>query len=329
MKPRRGGTRGAALRGRAKSAAANADAARAKQRWRGLHPDQHGQYFANADDYAACCVAGGLTPWPVTAPKVEDWIIALGESVLPSTVSTYVDKLRLFCTAEGLTFPSKDELKGARLNIRGQRRHAWRDVERAPPIRLRHLRRFVRRRLDLAKPQHCRLAAMLYVGHGAMLRSVELRRLRDCDIEVTSFGVRVWVAPTSDKTQVVQRAKAREVWIPAKGTEAREMLLRWRHHYKPRRSTDSAWETAPSYYSWLRQLKEVGAAVGVDGATTHSLRAGGCTDFLEGDCSKVIVQRNGRWASDCYEQYYRPSAREISSRLGNALLSLSGAALPP
>ena len=67
-----GAARAQPLKSRADKAASGADAARAKQRWRGLHPDQHGQYFANADDYAACCMASGVEPWPVSAAKIED-----------------------------------------------------------------------------------------------------------------------------------------------------------------------------------------------------------------------------------------------------------------
>ena len=320
----RSASRGARSSSKTKSRSRDraASARRSKQRWRGLKESTHGRYEATARDFAACCAASGVDAWPVHPGALQDWVAALGASCLPSTIETYVNNLRLFCTAEGRPFPTKEALAGVRLTIRGLWRDAWRDVSRAPPLRLRHLERMCRK-LDLSVPRHARLAAMLYVGHGAMLRSVELLRLRDKDIVITPYGVRVKIVAAVDKTRLTTKGKATYVWIPAEGSRAREMMLRWRRHYHARRPTDSAWEKAPSYASWLSQISKVGKAVGVPRATTHSLRAGGCTDYLEGECRDEVVKRTGRWASQTYLQYFRPTGEELSARLGAALSSVS------
>ena len=43
----------------------------------------------------------------------------------------------------------------------------------------------------------------------------------------------------------------------------------------------------------------------------HSLRAGGCTDYLSWGCSARWVKRQGGWRSNCFEQYYRPRTAEL------------------
>ena len=47
--------------------------------------------------------------------------------------------------------------------------------------------------------------------------------------------------------------------------------------------------------------------------TTHSMRAGGATDYLSSDVPTAWVQRQGGWLSDCFMIYYRPETAEMGA----------------
>ena len=44
----------------------------------------------------------------------------------------------------------------------------------------------------------------------------------------------------------------------------------------------------------------------------HSLRAGGCTDYLSHGVNEVWVQRQGGWRSAIFKIYYRPMAADMA-----------------
>ena len=64
-----------------------------------------------------------------------------------------------------------------------------------------------------------------------------------------------------------------------------------------------------SYASLTRQLHTFLAAIGLHPApfTLHSLCAGAATTAAAVGCSEHQVQRLGRWSSQCYRRYIRPS----------------------
>ena len=64
-----------------------------------------------------------------------------------------------------------------------------------------------------------------------------------------------------------------------------------------------------SYASLTKKLHSFLAAIGLHPApfTLHSLRAGSATTAAAVGCSEEQVQRLGRWASQCYRRYIRPS----------------------
>jgi integrase len=214
-------------------------------------------------------------------------------------------------------------MAGFRLIMRGQRRDAWRDVRRAYPLRGEHLRRYDAQFLSNKKVADLRFRAMLYVCHGAMLRASELLKLKASDIHVTEFGVRISVRALNDKMRV-GKGPATEVWIPAEGSQARAAMLEWQRVWQPSTPEASAWGWETSYSSWNRMIKSVGKALQLDGVTTsHALRAGGCTDLLQGGCPPELVRRMGRWKSSTYLQYWRPSGREMVVHLGAAFSAVN------
>ena len=288
-------------------------------RWRGLKSTTHSDYVSAAANYHRHCVEHSIAPWPVTAACVEEWASFLGNTCLPNTVEQYVGRLHTWCTAVGRQFPTKESLAGYRLIMRGQQRDAWRDVRRAAPLRGHHIRRYDALYLSNKRAADIRFRAMLYICHGAMLRASELLKLKASDIFVSEFGVRISVRAVNDKMRV-GRGPATEVWIPAEGSLAREAMLQWQRVFTPAGPEASAWAWETSYSSWNRMTKAVGKTLGLEGTTTsHSLRAGGCTDLLQGGCPPEIVRRMGRWKSDTYLQYFRPSGRELVAHLGAAL----------
>ena len=157
---------------------------------------------------------------------------------------------------------------------------------------------------------------MLWVGHSALLRSTELLHLRWSDVSFERHGVRVRLRPEYDKTAL--GGAPQFVWIPAKGSEAKEALLAWRSARNTAVSPAALIWAVPSYKVWLSTLKYVGRCLGLDGVSTHSLRAGGTTDLLEGGAPHEIVKRLGRWRSDCFLQYWRPHPEELTAHLAAA-----------
>ena len=62
-----------------------------------------------------------------------------------------------------------------------------------------------------------------------------------------------------------------------------------------------AWAEAAGMVDWRR-------------VTTHSMRAGGATDYLSsGVVSAAWVKRQGGWKSNCYMIYYRPATAEMGA----------------
>ena len=155
---------------------------------------------------------------------------------------------------------------------------------------------------------------MLWLCHGALLRSKELLHLRREDILLTQYGIRVRVAPELSKTSLGGEGDL--IWVPRQGSEAYHWVSRWlKTADQPAQSR--CWGCY-SYDRWLAQTGEVGKALGLPGVSTHSLRAGGCTDLLQGGASHELVKRQGRWKSDCFLQYWRPEPAELAAHLGAA-----------
>lgn len=289
------------------------------ERWRGLKKGTRGQYVDAALRYESVCEYNGQPAWPISIASLEAFAVCLGGNLLPSSVDTNVSRLRLYCAAMGLSYPPSPALHGLRLIMRGQRRRAWRSTKRATPLRCKHLLHFMRHLNDASNAAHLQLAAMLWLGHGALLRSKELLNLRREDVLVTKFGVRVHVRPHLSKTSL--GGEGDTIWVPRKGSHAYPLLCRWLRLSDP--GPGALLWGRYSYTRWLAQVKEVGKELGLPGVTTHSLRAGGCTDLLQGGASHELVKRQGRWRSDCFLQYWRPEPAELAAHLGAAYSAAS------
>lgn len=253
----------------------------------------------------------------MSVKSLEAAAVALGATRLPSTVLTEFNRLKSYCTAMGLSHPANSELHGLRLIMRGQHKRAWRSVKRATPLRAKHLIHFTRRHCASKDTASVQLAAMLWLGHSALLRAQELLKLRWSDIEFADFGLRIRVRPELNKTSV--GGPPDYVLVPREGSEAHHWLRLWSSQVTTRQDdADSLVWGSFSYSKWLQQIKEIGKEVGLPGVTTHSLRAGGCTDLLEGGAPHELVKRLGRWRSECFLQYWRPDPAELTAHLGAA-----------
>jgi integrase len=292
----------------------------ARHRWAGIKGGREKPYFAAAATYTSVCASKKLRAWPASPRSLEAFARHLGSSLLPSSVESYLERVRTFGTACGLQYPPKRKLAGLKLVMRAQRRRAWRDVQRARPLRARHLRR-----LDRMLGRHWtaagrRLSAMLWTSHTGLLRSVELLHLTWGDIRFYRHGIRIRILPEYSKMS--QGGPGDLVWIPRGGSGAFNALLQWRRMCDDTDADTPVWGTeGVSYSTWLRQTKAVGAALKLKGVTTHSLRAGGATDLLQGGASFEAVQRAGRWTSFCFLIYNRPSPAEITAQLAAAFLA--------
>ena len=193
-----------------------------RERWKGLKEGTRGTYVDAARRFANICEQEGVDAWPVTASALEAVAVSLGITRLPSTDGTEINRIRLFCAAMGITYPARAELHGLRLILRGQTRRAWRSTIRATPLRAKHLLAFTRRWCRKGDASKVQLAAMLWLGHSALLRAQELLRLRWGDITITRFCLRVKVRAENSKTSVGGPGDV--IWVPKSGSEARKWL---------------------------------------------------------------------------------------------------------
>lgn len=289
------------------------------ERWRGLKQGTRGRYLDTAARYELVCEHNSHLAWPVAVPALEAFVVTLGQTLLPSSVGTEVNRLRLYCSAMGLFFPPAPTLHGLRLIMRGLQRSAWRATQRATPVRAKHLLRFTSTLRTHAERGQLGLAAMLWLGHSALLRAKELLNLRHRDVLLTRYGVRVTIMPRYSKTSL--GGEGESIWVPRDGSLAYSFMQRWLSS-SAGAGSDLLWGSYP-YHRWLKQMRHVGSALGLPGVSTHSLRAGGCTDLLEGGASHELVKRQGRWRSECFLQYWRPEPAELSAHLGAAFAAAS------
>lgn len=289
----------------------------ARHRWAGIKNGREKPYFSAAAAYSSICTAQGLPAWPASPCSLEAFARHLGGHLLPASVESYVERVRTFSTACGLPYPSKKKLGGLALVMRGQRRRAWRDIKRARPLRARHLKKLDRRLGRRWTTAGRRLSAMLWTSHTGLLRSIELLHLTWGDIRFYRHGIRIRILPEYSKMS--QGGPGELVWIPKEGTGAYTAMLEWRRVCSDTTAVAPVWgHVGTSYSTWLRQTKEVGEFLNLKGITTHSLRAGGATDLLQGGAPFELVQRAGRWSSFCFLIYFRPSPAEITAQLSAA-----------
>ena len=81
----------------------------------------------------------------------------------------------------------------------------------------------------------------------------------------------------------------------------------------------------PISYSYLtRKLHSFLSLTGVHPApfTLHSLRAGAASSAAAAGCSEDDIQKLGRWSSNCYRQYIRPSREQQAAMAPRLTTSL-------
>ena len=156
----------------------------------------------------------------------------------------------------------------------------------------------------------------MLLAHHCLLRSKELLAARWSDFSVTSGGtVELSVSPAADKTN--RRHTARRIVLPPSEDSpllARLALLR--------AASDSEFVCGKwrSYSRWSAAISTAATACGwPPGVSSHSFRAGGATDLLEGGVPPEEVRRLGRWSSDAFLMYWRPSPAETAEHVGSAL----------
>lgn len=133
-------------------------------------------------------------------------------------------------------------------------------------------------------------------------------------------GLRVRILPQFSKMSL--GGSGEFIWVTKEGSRAYQALAQWYLECGSPADEVLVWDVEGySYPRWLRQTKEVGQALGLTGVTTHSLRAGGATDLLQGGAPFEMVKRAGRWASMCFLQYWRPEPAEFTAQLAAAFLA--------
>ena len=255
------------------------------------------------------CNSISVPAWPPRHDAVASFAIELTSTRIAASVDAGLRNLATFSSCCGYTFPASATLRTVQEALH---RTVGRAPNRAPPLRLHHLLRLS----PSSFPEHVDSTIML-MAHHAMLRGKEVLALRWEHLRVLPSGdVEITIPPAADKTN--RSHLARTVLVPtatspcARSLQALLRVSAPSAHICPHRS----------HTALTKAIRRMCSAVGMfEKFTPHSLRAGGCTDLLEGGADSEAVRFNGRWASEAYTRYWRPDPAEVAAHLSAAALA--------
>ncbi|ETK92182.1 hypothetical protein L915_04409 [Phytophthora nicotianae] len=200
--------------------------------------------------------------------------------------------------------------------------------------------RLLHRTLDLARPRQCLLWGSILIGYFFMLRRSEYlligsTRYFYCLKASNAYfsdkdGKAVKYALATSVTIGLEGAKndqyGRGAWrtMHASGDPVICPLLGLYNIIQARRDLKMRSEPHlcgnPSARTVSKALKRIAVRAGVSprAYVTHSIRIGGATTLVAGGADRLSIKLLGRWASDCFEEYPRQSAKAsmgLSSRM--------------
>ena len=269
----------------------------------------------DAQAYSAFCRARSLRPWPPTVNTLGAFAHHRAGSVSGQTVLIELGRLQLFCARAQQQWPPHQFLNPV---LEGIAREFSTPTSRPTPIRLVMILDALRKLPTLESAVATALKPalmMMLLSHNALLRTSELRALTWANIElaVPPRPSTLTVPPHADKTN--KRGDVRRLALPAAHASPLVSFL-----FTLRSTTAPAPSDFVCQYrtaqKWNAQIKRVARTFSWPGRfTSHSLRAGGATDLLEGGATPETVRSQGRWASNAFLSYWRPCPAESAGRV--------------
>ena len=294
----------------------------------GITTNTRATYSAAIKKYSIFCRIYALQPLPVTGSNAIRFVAYCASQALSvSTVRVYLAGLRSWSIDLGL--PPPDLYTPQMIQaIRCMDRHYT--PARAPPILYQHLLSFYFR-AHFSRDNLMSITAMS-LAFFACLRPAEYLLTRGTtrpptrkDVQFSQDFSSLDFTVTSSKTN----PKGFTVHLGcSQSAVCAVCLLRALFQRFPAPPTSFLFLTpsnTPMSYTYLtNKMHALLSLVGVHPApyTLHSLRAGAATTAAATGCSEDQIQKLGRWSSDCYRRYIRPSKKEqaaLAPRLATSL----------
>lgn len=288
----------------------------------GIAQSSRRSYGTGWKHYLKFCAQVRMHIFPVTESKLELFAASLGTRLAAKTIKTYLAGIRFHCLKKGMNIGLKN-MEGLKTTIRGIRRCQGGSMgkPKRDPIKLAHLHN-LRVVLRVTMPQdYNMIMAALTIGFFGLLRCSEFVapsqyhfdpgvNLRRQDIHVDESGKFLEITIKGSKTDpfregaIVTLPKLKSRLCPI--NTMREYLVNKRRGEGPL----FQWENGS--YLTRENIAQIFSKYFDDvNLNTHSLRIGGATLLSEHGVPEHIIQKIGRWKSDCFKKYVRLSTEHI------------------
>lgn len=304
---------------------------------RALEPETWKRYFDTYEAYAHLCAAQGLPvrfAWQQLAAWCVFWVQQGFEA---STLKNHFSAFSRVADELGMSFPRENSRTKRQLQrLRRGLEKECEGVQHSTPLTRKWIMRMFKfagvrslADLELIPPPLLTFLARVSLAHTCMLRMCEHRdglRVEHVTLVTSPNGdrsFRVSIPEVKDKLRHQPRVCDVPVGSGIHSAGAvLEVFLRVAHPRGEPGILFPRWQgihklNAPASESTFKSaLRQLAAGAGMHGdelkrLRPHSLRAGGCTDYLSWGANEAWVQVQGGWRSPVYKIYYRPMAADM------------------
>lgn len=271
----------------------------------GLARSSRRQYMRAVTTFRAWCERSGRRALPCTAATLTSYTHHLTTlDWAPSSLNLHIAAVVWWHTDNEQTRPDPWAAHKVVRSYARERAERGVRVRQAEPLTVEHLRKMVATR-DPRTITGCRDRCLVLIGYGLMARESILPRVDLADLRINGDGMRVAVRvdkrqPTG-RTVVIPRLERGDPLCVVAATEAWVGMVRAAGYVNgPLLRPVSAAGTIlgrPLSVSGLDKLfYAMVADAGLSGdITTHSLRAGACTDAYDAGADPVAIANHGGW----------------------------------
>ena len=289
----------------------------------GISDNTRKTYVSGWKVYCLFCQQTGINVFPITEYYLQMFVSSAAMRLSYATMKTYLCGVRHYCLMAGMDIDLKN-MEGLKVVMRGIKRQQGRDRIRAKrqPIEIEHLLRISNRlRGTLNMDDFYMIMAALTLGFFGLLRSAEFtadtkskldrsitltRRDISFNVDCTCMSVNIKVSKTDPFREgtVITLPKLNNILCPVRA------MVRYLKHAAMNgplfQFRNGVFLTRQHIAYIFKQFldREVNL-------NTHSLRIGGATQLSKAGVPEHIIQKIGRWSSDCYTKYVRLTPQHI------------------
>lgn len=277
-------------------------------------------YSSHLRKYLKFCTELGFNPVPASQEQIELYIAYLSESLAYSSISKYLNIIRLLHVEVKLPNPLQDNV-GIKALLRGVKRELGDTVVRKLPITPKILLE-IKSQLNMERTLDIMFWAACVIGFHAMLRKSNLfppssasfdpdKHFARHHLHLTPWGLvlsLVWTKTIQFKDRVVTCPLIRNngpLCPVAAITRVLEVTPEADNHSPMFVYLKEGECKTYLYGHFLRKLKEVMSTLGYPSTkyAGHSLRRGGATWALKCGVPSEIIKSMGDWKSSAYLNY--------------------------